>query len=249
MVQHMPYIEEICIAGKTKEVCKKFSARYGKKISRDKNKNPTPEDVKKVNLRAAITKLRRLINTNFGYQDIHLVLTYRKEIRPSPEEARKDLEKFLRKLRVYFKKQDRELKYIAVTEYKRTAIHHHLIINSMDTRDLTEIWDKGRPCIKYLDDTGQYGKLAEYLIKETSKTFDSDDAVTKKRWCASKNLTQPKIIKRIIKRNKWREEPKPTKGYFIEKDSIITGIHEITGFEYQFYSMIKIDYDSKAKSG
>lgn len=244
----MPYIEEIAIAGKIKEVHKKYSSRFGKKYTpRQKNKNPTPEEMKRVNLRAAETKLRRLLNTNFKYKDIHLVLTYRKDNRPTPEEARKYLEKFSRKLRTYFKKQGNELKYIAVTEYKNKAIHHHLVINSMDTRALVDMWPHGRPRPTYLDDTGQYGQLASYLIKETSKTFKTDGVVGK-RWCGSKNLEKPKIIKRIIKRNKFRKEPKATKGYYLEKDSIVNGIHEITGFEFQFYSMIKAE-DKKIHSG
>jgi len=238
----LPYIEEIAVCGKTIEVSKRHSYRYmNKKIPRSENKNPTPEDVKKINERNAETNLRRLINTNFKYQDIHLVLTYKRDKRPeSPQAAKADLEKFLRKLRVYFKKRNQELKYIAVTEYKSRAIHHHLIINSMDTRDLTDLWICGQPRPTYLDSSGQYGQLASYLIKETSKTFNGDDPVHGKRWCASKNLKQPKITKRIISANSWQKDPKPKKGYYIEKGSRKIGTHEATGYQYQFYRMIKI---------
>lgn len=238
----MPYIEEIVIAGKTIEVSKKHSYRYaGKRIPRGPNKSPTPEDVKKINERNAETHLRRLINTNFRYQDIHLVLTYRRDNRPdTPETAKADLEQFLRKLRNHFKKRGKNLKYIAVTEYKSKAIHHHLIINSMDTRHLTEIWPHGQPRPTYLDSSGQYGQLASYLIKETSKTFNTEDSVHGKRWCASKNLEQPKITKRIISAQSWQKEPKTKKGYVIEKGSIRSGVSEITGYPYQFYRMIKI---------
>lgn len=237
----MPHIEEVAICGRTIEVSKKYSFRHKGKIPRGPNRSPTPEDVKKVNERNAITHLRRLINTNFKYQDIHLVLTYKREKRPAtPQDAKTDLEKFLRKLRGYFKKRNMELKYIAVTEYKNKAIHHHLVINSMDTRDLTEIWPHGQPRPTYLDASGQYGQLASYLIKETSKTFNSVNSVHGKRWCASKNLKQPIITRRIVSANSWRKNPKPKKGYYIEKSSIRSGVHEITGFPYQFYRMIKI---------
>jgi hypothetical protein len=238
----MPYIEEIIFAGKTIEVSKKHSYRYmSKKVPRSENENPTPEAVKKINERNAENHLRRLINANFKYQDIHLVLTYRRDKRPAtPQAAKEDLEKFLRKLRGYFRKSGNELKYIAVTEYKNGAIHHHLIINSMDTRDLTELWIFGQPRPTYLDHSGQYGKLASYLIKETSKTFNSEDSIHGKRYCASRNLKQPQIIKRIVSAKSWQKEPKAKKGYVIEKDSIRTGIYELTGYPYQFYRMIKI---------
>lgn len=238
----LPYIEKVVKAGKTIEVTKYHSNRQpGKKIPRGPNKSLTPEDVKKNNERNAETNLRNLINTNFGYRDIHLVLTYRRENRPAtPEAAKADLEKFLRKLRSHFKKQGRELKYIAVTEYKNKAVHHHLIISSMDTRELTEIWPHGQPRPTYLDSSGQYGQLASYLIKETSKTFNGEESVHGKRWCASKNLEKPKIITRIIAASTWQKEPKPRKGYYLEKSSEKSGYSEITGHPYQFYRLIKL---------
>lgn len=238
----MPYIEETVITGKIIEISKRYSSRYQKKgITRSCNIEKTQEAQKKVNERNAETRLRWLINTNFGYQDIHLVLTYKRENRPeTPEDAKTDLEKFLRKLRNHYKKLGKELKYIAVTEYKNGAIHHHLIINSIDTRCLTELWQHGQPRPTYLDNSGQYSNLASYLIKETRKTFDSPEGTHKKRWCASKNLKQPEIIKKIIPVNSWRKEPKAKKGYVLEINSIRSGIHELTGYPYQFYSMVKI---------
>lgn len=239
----MPYREKVVIAGKTIEVSKSHSIRYpGKKIPRSPNANATPEEQKKINERNAETNLRHLINTNFGYQDIHLVLTYRREKRPAtPEDAKADLEKFLRKLRGHYKKRGQELKYIAVTEYKNKSIHHHLIINSMDEiKELTELWPHGQPRPTYLDNSGQYGQLASYLIKETSKTFNTDERIYGKRWCASKNLEKPKVVTRIIAACTWQKEPKPKAGYYIEESSRKNGISDVTGFPYQFYRMIKL---------
>lgn len=236
----MPYIQEVVIAGATKEVHKKHSSRYGRKgIPRGENKNTTPEAMKRVNERHAETNLRRLINTNYKCGDIHLVLTYRKGERPTPEQARRDLELFLKRLRRYYKKKNEELKYISVTEYANAAIHHHLIINSMDTRDLIELWPHGQPRPTYLDNTGQYGQLASYLIKETSKTYKTENG-SGKRWSASKNLKKPKIIKTIVKANSWREIPKATEGYCLEINSIDSDIDEVSGYPYLFYSMVKI---------
>jgi hypothetical protein len=99
-------------------------------------------------------------------------LTYKKDQRPDREESKKELERYLRKVRTIYKRRGHELKYITVTEYKNKAIHHHLIINmvnSIGAKELNELWDKGRTRFTYLDDTGQYGALAHYLIKETRK--------------------------------------------------------------------------------
>lgn len=238
----MPYIKKTVIAGKTIEVYKHFSSRYNKKgIPRASRANPTPEAVKKINEKNAEDKLRHLINTNFGHMDIHLVLTYKKELRPDAEKGKRDLANFLRRLRRLYKKQGKELKYIAVTEYKNRAIHHHLIINSIDMRDVVPLWDKGRARPTYLDETGQYGKLAAYLIKETAKTYKTEKSASGKRWNSSKNLVKPIIKKEVIPANSWRDEPKPLKGYYIDKDTVISGIHEISGYMFQRYCMIKLE--------
>ena len=238
----MPYIMEIAICGKVKETTKKYSSRYGRKgIPRSMNCNLTPEDVKVQNEKNAIKKLRRSINTNFGFNDIHLILTYKILERPEPKEAKKRITKFLRDLRKLYKKKGKELKYICVTEYKNKAIHHHLIINSFDMRLITPLWPYGRARPTYLDNRGQYGQLAEYLIKETRKTYSEENAVFKKRWNSSRNLKKPNVKIIIVNRGNWTKEPKATKGYFLEKDSIYSGVSNVTGYPFQFYSMVKIE--------
>jgi|LGVE01.1.fsa_nt_gb hypothetical protein len=238
----MPYIKKIIIAGRTKEIIKIYSSRYGKRgITRGKNINATPEEVRRVNQRNAETKLRHLLNTNFGKNDIHMVLTYKKKERPDPEQGKKNLKNFIRRIKRVYDKKGIEFKYITVTEYKTAAIHHHLIVTGIDVRLIQDKWPFGKVRPTYMDDTGEYSKLANYLIKETSKTFNSEEKIFSRRYGRSRNLKQPKIITRIVKSKTFREDPKPEKGYYIEKDSIRNGVHEVTGRVYQFYRMIKID--------
>ena len=237
----MPYLMEVVHSGKVREVTKKYSARYGKKgIRRSPNSNPTPEDVRVQNERNAEKKLRRLINSNFGFNDIHLVLTYRISERPDPKTARSHLEKFLRSLRKLYGDSGEELKYICVTEYKNKAVHHHLIINSFDMRLITPLWPYGRARPTFLDNTGQYGKLAAYFIKETRATYTEETAVFRKRWNQSRNLKKPDVKIKIVQRDSWTKEPKAVKGYALESDSVYTGISRVTGYPFQFYSMIQL---------
>ena len=238
----MPYLMEIADSGMVRDVTKKYSSRYGRKgIPRGSNRNPTPEDVKLQNERNAVTKLRRLLNCNFGHNDIHLVLTNKKEDRPDPQEGRARLEQFLRDLRKLYRENGQELKYICVTEYKNHAIHHHLVINTFDVRLITELWPYGEIHPSYLDKTGQYSRLAEYLIKETRKTYCEEDAVFRKRWNQSRNLKKPIVKVVVVQRNSWTKDPKPMKGYVVEKDSIISGISAVTGYPFQFYSMVRVE--------
>ena len=240
----MPYILTTCYAGKTIEVSKSFSARYKKKgMLRGKIEKVTSEQMLKINERNAETNLRRLINTNYKTGDLHITLTYKKDNRIKPEEAKKELDKYLRPLRKIYKKNGEELRYIIVTEYKNKAIHHHLIVNAVDgvsVKEFDRLWKMGRTRFTYLDDTGQYAALAHYLIKETRKTFREEGAPSHRRWNPSRNLKKPIIEKEIIEAKKWKKDPKPLKGYLLEVDTVKEGIHDVTGWPYQFYSMVKV---------
>lgn len=236
----MPYILSITNAGKTVEVEKYYTLRYkAKGVTRGEVINPTSEEQKDINLRLAEKKLRQRINANYGEGDFHLVLDYRKEERANTrEEMREDADKFLRELRKEFKKQDRELKYIHVMEIgKRGAMHHHLVINHIDTKIIQKCWKKGRVKVFPLDDTGQYSELAAYLIKQTSKSKE----LQSKRWNCSKNLIIPEPNKIVISKREWfRSIPKAKKGYYIDKNSVQKGVSELTGYGYLRYTLIKL---------
>lgn len=249
----MPYMKKTTVAGKTVEVEKYYSHHHHKKgATRGKNKKPTPECMAAINERNSEKTLRQLLNTNFGPGDLHQTLTYKKDQRPDPEESKKELERYLRKVRTIYKRRGHELKYITVTEYKNKAIHHHLIINmvnSIGAKELNELWDKGRTRFTYLDDTGQYGALAHYLIKETRKTYKEKGGPSGKRWNPSRNLKKPDVKKEVVKANEWRKNPEPIKGYILETDSIREGFHDFTGWPYQCYSMVKIEKRKRFKNG
>jgi hypothetical protein len=114
------------------------------------------------------------------------------------------------------------------------------MVNNISGKELNDLWINGRTRFTYLDESGQYGALAHYLIKETRKTYQEKGSPSGKRWNPSRNLKKPIIKKEIIKSNEWRKEPKAIKGYMLEKNSIQEGFHDITGWPFQKYTMIKI---------
>ncbi len=237
----MPYYRTEIKAGKTIEVIKSFTKKIGKK-KRGKRENQTTEEMEKINQKNAEARLRRIINENFGVGDYHMVLTYKKDLRPDQEEAKDRISKFLRKLRKEYKKLECELKYVVVTEYENKAIHHHLIINGIEAninRIVRECWKWGSPHFTPLDDSGQYKDLAAYLIKETSKTFKKDGC-TKQRYSCSRNLRKPEKKVTVIKAEKWVEDPKPKKGYYIDKDTVYNGINPFNGTAIQYYTMVEL---------
>ena len=250
----MPYVERVTRAGKTIEVDRYYTSRYNKPgIRRSDKVKPTPEAQKKVNTRKAERTLRLMLAENYQDGDLHIDFGYiRKQGEPyrTKEEMRRDADVFLRELRKVYKKQGQELKYVHVMEVgSKGSRHHHLIINHIDTRLVQAAWKKAYPAnskihFHPLDTNGDYSRLAAYLIKYTDKTVGTEEGLQGKRWNCSRNLKRPEPEYKIIKdRNQFSTEPKPLKGYYIDKDSIAVGIHspEYYGYGYLYYRMVRLE--------
>lgn len=250
----MPYIIEVVKAGNTIEVSKYYSSRFNKKgVKRGDKKELTTEEQKKVNKRAAEKKLRRLINENFQEGDTHLVLDYKLSERPAgKKEMRVDADDFLKEMRKLYKSLGLVFKYIHVMEIgKKGALHHHLVINTPDEvsqRAITKAWKgRGRTHFNPLDESGQYAKLASYLIKQSDGMLKDPDALQGKRWNSSKNLRKPTILrKEPIKDKGWYNRiaklpKKLEKSYYLDGDSVREGIHEKTGCTFFTYTFVRIN--------
>lgn len=235
-------------AGATLEIIKCIPRGCRAGVDRDPDRSKkTPDEIREANMRQAARKLARKINTNFKPGDWHMILTYKRENRPEPEAAQKNIKKFLDKMRDRFQRRGFELKYILVTEYKKKSIHHHLVINSVNdgkktTIDMArEVWKgKGNMKLVPLYEEGEYQKLADYLVKETEETFREEGTPFRQRYSCSRNLIMPKPEIRMRKAKTWKQEPKPRPGYYILQDSLYNGFDKV-GFPYQRYVMVKLD--------
>lgn len=237
--------------GMVLEVIKYIPKGSRKGAHREKVKKKTREEIQEANMKQAARQLARKINANFRPGDWHVTLTYRPKERPDPETAQKYITDFLAAMRAEYKKHGYQLKYIQVTEYKRKAIHHHLILNNINTGRKTttdfvrRFWKgKGNPNFKPMYDNGEYSKLADYLIKETEKTFREKDSPVKQRYSCSRNLITPKPRIRMRKAKTWKQDPKPRQGYYIDKDSLYNGVDKL-GYRYQRYIMIRLVPDDE----
>lgn len=250
----MPYIESVCVAGKTIEVERYFTSRYGRRGQKPEDRvKPSKEEQKTINNRIAEKKLRRIINANYGPGDFHMVLSYAKargDPPRTPEEMKDDIAKFLRALRKMYKDAGDELKYIHVAETgSHGARHHHLVINTssgIPLGDIQRAWTHGRIHVNPLDDTGNYAKLASYLIKYSCRVQGTPDALQGKRWASSKNLIHPEPQVRIITKRDWfrskgvKVPAKYAKQYVIDKSSIEVGFHspEYGGYGFMRFTMV-----------
>lgn len=248
----MPYIESTCKAGKTIEIERYYSSRYGRKgQTRSERVKPTEEEQKKINDRLAEKKLRRILNANFEGGDFHLVLTYKKERGSPPREPetmKDDAAKFLRALRKEYKAAGQELKYVHVMEVgTKGARHHHLVINHIDPKVIQKCWPHGRININPLDGTGQYKALAAYLVKYTSQKIHTPEGMQGKRWASSRNLIHPQAIKKIITERAWYKSeakvPHKYKGrYYVDQDSVEQGVSnpEYSGYGFFRFTLVQL---------
>lgn len=213
-------------------------------MKRGPRRKRTPEDIERQNKTNREKKVQRLILANFHEGDWHLVLKYKKELRPgSLAEAKKQVQKFLADMRKAYKKAGYQFKYIYVTERgKQGACHHHLIIEDIAEPDLNtkkmvlKFWQYGSKAFIPLYEDGEFENLAEYIVKKETK--EEAEGCTYSR---SRNLIVPEPQREIIHRRRWQREPRPEKGWYIVPDSLVNGENPVTGYPYQHYTMRKID--------
>lgn len=239
----MPYKQEICRAGKTKQVTYYYSVRADQKGgSRRAKENKTSEAQKKVNSRQAVKKLTWILNENYDGTSLYVTWSYEKDKRPDGKgQLRSDADKLLRKLRQIYKKDGKELKYVWVAERgERGAAHIHMIVNEIEARKLKGCWDKGWITIKPMDDSGQYAKLASYFVKYSEKTMKTEEGFGGRRYNSSKNLRIPEPEKKTVSsRNAYSHNIQIPSGWYLDCDSIAEAWHEVTGFMYFTYTLIK----------
>lgn len=238
----MPYIKETCVAGNTIEVSKYYTIRYHSKGgSRADQENESTDRMKRHNQRRAQINLRRLMNTNFHDGDYLVRLDFRKEeAPPGSVEMQEMIQKALRKLRQQFKKAGKELKYIYVKEIgPKGGRHLHMMLSKCDVDWLRKCWTHGAVHVDPLYSEGQYRKIAAYFIKYASRTEETEGELIGKRWYASRNLVRPQVVKTVMLANKFREKPTIPKGYYLDKETEISGVSEVTGFRYYSYTLIR----------
>ena len=90
------YIKRVYDLGWLKEVAKYYPGNYGAPgVKRGPKRKRTPEDIERQNKTNREKKVQRLIMANFKEGDWHLILKYKKDLRPeSFREAKKQIQKF-----------------------------------------------------------------------------------------------------------------------------------------------------------
>lgn len=247
----MKYIRQTIIAGAT-AIRSVFSTTGERTKGQKRNVrvNLTPEKVQAVNLRNAIKKLTAILNENFTDGDYHITLTY--AVEPTKEEAKENLRKFKKNMRERTKRKGILWKWVAATEYLNERMHHHMICSRVDKDMIISCWKHGHVHFTELDTQGEYSKLAEYICKETEKTFRDEDAVARQRYDRSKNLVEPQPKNETITKTEYLNEirtPSEIEGYRIIEDTVNRYENELTREECLQCIMISEDPLSRYRKG
>lgn len=178
--------------------------RKGKRSKKVKLSVPKQRNLNDKNAKRYFTQL---VNSNFGWGDLRVDLTYSdEELPPTIEDGEREARNFMRRVNYRMEKEGLpSAKYIIITEgttekegNKATRIHHHIFISAGLDRDTIEsIWSRRRRKgekegrrIGYANadrlQPNEYGleELAQYLSK---------DPKGKKRWISSQNLLRPEM--------------------------------------------------------
>lgn len=237
----------------------KFAGNYGAKgEKREKRKKATPEQIKKQNQLNKENYIRRVIKANFLSEDYWMTLKYPEGVRKKIKEVEKDLSKFLANMRQAYKKACEMFKWIYRMEIgKRGGIHIHILLNRINGETDTDLivkkyWNHGSVNYQTLYESGGYKKLANYIVKppdeecyEQLSFFEKEDQKKLIKYSSSRNLIRPEPERKTYRR--WtvkkliEEGPVPTKGFYIDKESIVVGVNKFTGMSYLKYTECRID--------
>lgn len=251
----MPYCKRTVIAGKTKEVKKYYTRVHKPGEKRIIKQMQTALSQEKVNIRKQVEGLRWILNTNFAEGDMHVKFSFKKEQRPDGyEELVKIKNKLIRDLRKWYRKEGIVFRYVYVLETgSRGAYHIHMVVKSINPKILKKCWDHGYIYITLLDETGQYGKLAAYLVKEKGRK--KMEKYGGKTYSVSRNMEKPIIKKEIIRgRDFFREDVRAQKGYYVDKQMDVesAGVRKgftTDGYPFMEYILVKINQTWKEIEG
>ena len=142
-------------------------------------------------------------------------------------------------------------RYIRVVEVgSKGARHHHMLLPYMDLQILRSCWPEGGVHVDPLYTDGNYRAIAEYFVKYSKKTMETEQREMKKLWYPSQGLkhVEPGPAREIKSRK--IGEIKVPKGYYLDQDSVRTGISAYDGSETLTYIVVRLpDWPPKRKKG
>lgn len=208
-------------------------------MERMRRKKATPEMIEKINQHNRERTCRWKLLNNFGPGDYFTLLTYRKEKRPADMiQAKKDFEKFYKKVGKEYRKRGQELKWIRNIEAgTKNGWHIHVVLNRIPDTDLIiqEAWPHGKAVSQLMHEAGNFRQLAAYLTKAPK----TDKRLRETSYSTSRNLPVPEPQKKTYLHWKTWKKVRIPKGFTLEKETYVEGINPVTGYPYRSYTLIR----------
>lgn len=240
---------------KTKSIDRvyRFKGNYGAKgEKRVPRRKATQEQMTKQNQWKKETYMHRLIRNNFDIKDYLFTLKWPKGARPTLEAVMKAWKNFAAAMRKAYKKYGAQFKWIHRMEIgKNGGRHIHVILNHIDGVNMTELvkskWKAGHINCTPMYEEGNFKDLADYMTKPPDEQiegqlslFETEEQKAFRKYSVSRNLKKPEEKRKPYSRRTVRDMvingPKPTPGYYIDKNSIVTGVNQFTGYSYIRYT-------------
>lgn len=213
---------------------------------------PTPEQMQRQNQWKKEVYMHRLIRLNFSKDDYLFTLKYPMGARPTLAQVIKDWQKFRDAMKRAYKKHDVPFKWIYRMEVGMSGGRHiHIIINHIEGVDVLKLvkqkWKPGNVNCQPMYEQGNFKALAEYMTKKPDKEikgqlslFETEEQKAFKKFSSSRNLKRPvpkkkKFLRRTV-RKILAEGPQPRKGYYIDRESVVMGVNQFTGYSYIRYT-------------
>jgi len=168
--------------------------RSWSEAARAEKRKRTPERMRAVNLRNARKRLERLLNANFGVNDLLAHLT--SEDCCDEGAFRRQVRNFMAKLRRVFKRAGAILKYIYVIEATgqegRRRYHVHMALpGGVVSRDeLEKMWSHG---LARVDRCQEQPKGLAGFANYITQHKDAQEKILARKWACSRGLKQPRI--------------------------------------------------------
>ncbi|WCK54746.1 hypothetical protein PP175_01530 [Aneurinibacillus sp. Ricciae_BoGa-3] len=181
-------------------VCKKTS--HGGRKHFHEQASTKEEEHRKVSVKRAVTRLKRLLSANFRAKYNFITLTFSDDCSinvQNLQECKKEFDKFKKRVCRFLTKNghNSNFKYIGVTEFQdahnREAIHFHLVTDLpfIPQEKLQALWQNGGVWVKNCrSSVSTNHKISHYL----SKGILDSRLNGHQRYMRSHNLVEPKVL-------------------------------------------------------
>lgn len=189
---NMAYREQRFVSGDYLDVNIYPVFRSRRQTKRSIVRKPTKAVQQALNRRNRAREVNHVICANFSNADYYLTLTYA-GIFPSEEQARRDVENFLKRYaRALAKKGQTVFKYVKTIETGRNGrAHIHLVLTGgLSPKEVQALWGRGYiDCKPLMFSAEGVAGLARYFTKEPRN--EAGSGCRRKSWSCSRNCIHP----------------------------------------------------------